>query len=83
MGRIGRVWSAVLTILCSCSTYEETSEEQICRTDITISINGLETKASDPDEYKISELTLMIFDENGFLESRRSFDRWEIGGKTT
>lgn len=83
MGRIGRVWSAVLTILCSCSTYEETSEEQICRTDITISINGLETRASDPDENKISELTLMIFDENGFLESRRSFDRWEIGGKTT
>ena len=70
MGRIGRVWSAVLTILCSCSTYEETSEEQICRTDITISINGLETKASDPDENKISELTLMIFDENGFLESK-------------
>lgn len=82
MGRIGRVWCAVLTILCSCSTYEGNPEIQGCETDITISINGLETRAADPDEDKISELTLMIFDENGFLEDRKTFGKWDLSGKT-
>ncbi len=81
MGRIGRVWSAVLTLLCSCSTYDGMHDEQICRTDITISAGSLITRAADPDENKISELTLMVFDENGFLENRKIFGRWELGGK--
>ena len=83
MGRIGRVWCAVLTALCSCNIYDIIHEEQICKTDITISVNELETRAADPDENKISELTLMVFDENGFLESRKTFERWELGSKTS
>lgn len=81
MGRIGRIWCAVLTAVCSCSTNDKIYDEQTCETEITISVNGLETRAADPDENKISELTLLIFDENGFLEFRKTFGRWEIGNK--
>lgn len=38
------------------------------------------TKASNPDEKKLSDLTVFIFDEEGYLEKRRSYDKEELVG---
>lgn len=81
MGRYGRIWSAVLTALCSCSAIDASSGDDIVQTDIVITCSEMSTKAADPDENIVNDITVMIFDQNGYLEDRRVFSRRIPSGK--
>ena len=78
MGRERRIWCALLTcILCCCTKTYEDKEQDIeilfdwdtiqTRTDIQASAAS-QTRATDPDEDLISDLSLMIFGQDGILE---------------
>lgn len=79
MGRKGRIWCAVLIAACSCSSKDLLQHEDSGRIEIRISCSEPDTRAADPDEGKLSDLTVMIFDENGFLEERKHFGQRELG----
>ncbi len=81
MGRKGRIWSAVLIAACSCSSVENLPQEHTGRVGIRFSYCGTETRAADPDEDMLSDLTVMIFDGNGFLEDRKHFGKKELGSQ--
>ena len=71
MGRKRRVYCRILTlityIICfyGCS---DISDTDITDVDIRVCLNTINTKADMPDEDKISDISLMIFDGNGLLE---------------
>ena len=73
MERDRGIWSTFLKLLCSvisltgCNCHEKmTGAEQ--RVEIHLTGSGMSSKASLPDEELISDVSLMIFDENGDLE---------------
>ncbi len=68
MERKGRIFGGLLilaTIICGC-TYHEKADE----VEIRINFTGVEAacRSGDPDEEKISDISLMIFDDNGSAE---------------
>lgn len=69
MGRKGRIFSTVLTLagsyLCSCDI--NGPEEDV---NVRICIDGGEflSKAMDPDENAVNDLSILVFDENGDAE---------------
>ena len=62
-------------LLYSCSTEVRPYEEAWQDIQITISLGENSVRGADPDENLLSDLTVMIFDEDGYLEGRREFDR--------
>ncbi len=68
MERKGRIFNIILTailMLSGCSDEEGFRTSEIS---IRFSSGGLTSRASDPDEEKISDISLMIFDSSGNLE---------------
>ncbi len=77
MGGKGRIQGIILTALalagCSAATVPDETEVRI-----SFSGGGLQSRALDPDEYMISDISLMIFDGTGAAEE--CF--WLDGGQT-
>lgn len=69
MGRKGRVSGQILTfcslLLCSCAI---DTEEDIRNVYVRFDAGRMMTRAIDPDEELISDISLMIFDETGAAE---------------
>ena len=78
MGRKGRLWSTFLIAACSCSSPEMMHET--ADVEIIVSCPSISSRAADPDENLLSELTILIFDDKGQLESKRQFNRNELSG---
>lgn len=78
MGRKGRLSGQILTFcllhLCSCTI---DTEEEIRDVSVRFDVGRMMTRAIDPDEEMISDISLMIFDETGAAED--CF--WLPGGK--
>lgn len=81
MERQGRIWCTLLILLSGCITLENTSDQTVMPVTIQVSGAEMSTRAADPDESLLTELTLMIFDENGFLESKKVYSRSELMDK--
>lgn len=62
-------------LLCSCSSYDAESEGEVISTDIIITCADMNTRVANPDENLVNDITVMIFDRNGFLEERRFYSR--------
>ena len=75
MGRKRRLWSSLLILLYSCSIGEKTYKESELETLITITLQDHSVRGADPEENLLSDLTVMIFDEYGYLECRKDFDK--------
>lgn len=73
MGREGKLHCRILTCACSlmilagCTSVMDL-QEQADEVEIIFEGKGLETRAFDPDEDKITDISLMIFDETGAAE---------------
>ncbi len=72
MGRKGRIWGIILILTTTgillpsgCSDMEEARKDAVS---ISFSGAGLEVRSGDPDEGKISDISLMIFDMSGEAE---------------
>lgn len=68
-------------MLSGCKALEYSPEPTEMPVTIQVSGTDMQTRAAEPDETLLTELTLMIFDENGFLEDKRTFSRSELIGK--
>ena len=68
--------AAVVAAACGCSTYETEREVPVV---MKISCNRLESRAYDPDEDLISDISLLIFDERGSSEACL----WSEDGRST
>lgn len=68
-------------LLSGCKTLEYTSDPAMTTVSIQVSGTEMQTRTADPDESLLTELTLMIFDENGFLEDKKVFSRSELRNK--
>lgn len=69
MERGRRIWSTLLTltvILSGCMA--EKAEPDTAVLEIKLNPRGLHARAADPDEELITDLNLIILDENGFME---------------
>lgn len=78
MERERRIWSTVLIILLSLWACTESDYEKVLVSlEIKLCCIEVRTKSSDPDEKKISDLNLLIFDENGFLEESKWIEEYE------
>lgn len=82
MGRKGRIWSAVLIAAAGCTTVQVASEGETADVRIEVICSDMESKAAEPDENRLTDLTLMIFEANGFLEERKVFNRKELASDT-
>lgn len=80
MERKGRIWG-ILLILCA-FTSGCTPETAAVREEVIIKTYGEEilTRAIDPDENLLSDVTVMVFDEDGNLEYSRWLGRNQITG---
>lgn len=78
MGRKGRIWCAILTALCSCGSQGTDVQQSYTEVSIRISAEDMNTRAADPDEDLVTSLSLLVFDENGFLEEQKELTRKEI-----
>ena len=69
MDRKGRIQCAVL-ILCLIMAAQacQTEKEQLVRCLISFEDYGYPVKSDDPDEDRISDISLMVFDERGDAE---------------
>ncbi len=68
MGRKKRIRSGILTLvlfIAACSVPEDMTETEVL---ISFSGTGMQSRSIDPDENKISDISLMIFDETGAAE---------------
>ncbi len=69
MGRKGRLSGHILTfcslLLCSCAIDTEEDIRDVC---VRFDAGRMMTRAIDPDEEMISDISLMIFDETGAAE---------------
>lgn len=69
MGRKGRLSGHILTfcslLLCSCAIDPEEDIRDVC---VRFDAGRMMTRAIDPDEEMISDISLMIFDETGAAE---------------
>ena len=80
MGGKGRICCAVLTTLWSCNFIGNDRPAKLQEVIISISTLDGHTKAYDPDDVLLSDVTIMIFDENGFLEEKIHIDDNEVAG---
>lgn len=80
MERKGRIWG-ILLIVCA-FTAGCTPEKAAEREEVTIKAYGEDilTRAIDPDENLLNDVTVMVFDEDGNLEYSRWFGRNQITG---
>ena len=78
MVRRGRIWCAVLTASVSCNAPIEIAQEERMDVRISISMENIITRASDPDEQLLTDLTVMIFDTEGCLEDSRWFSKADL-----
>ncbi len=80
MGRKGRIWSDILTLLALAAPPGCIADTDVVRDDVVISFSGggLSGKAYDPDEMALNDITLMIFDKSGEIEE----NIWIDGGDT-
>ena len=76
MGRKGRLWLALLIAAYSCDMSDSLRESG--NVEILVYQPHISSKAMDPDENILTELTVMIFNERGLLEDKRSFTRKDI-----
>lgn len=81
MGRKRRLWCAVLITVISCGTIDMGKSTECRETEIIICAQEMTSRAADPDENIICDLTVFIFDENGILEEKKVFGRNELEGK--
>ena len=58
--------AAVAAAASGCSTYETKTEVPVV---MKITCTGLESRAYDPDEDLVSDISLLIFDESGSAEA--------------
>lgn len=72
MEREGKIRGGFLTVITiallsvhGCTKHETTMDKEVT---IKVSCNGLESKAYDPDENLVSDMSLLIFDESGAAE---------------
>lgn len=72
MEREGKIRGNVLTVTIiallsvhGCTKQETTMDKEVT---IKLSCEGLESKAYDPDEYLVTDMSLLIFDESGSAE---------------
>ena len=83
MGRKGGIWCTLLTLTCSCSIACTTiTQEESLDIAINVTCESFSTKAADPQEDLLSDLSVLIFDEYGYLESSRYYSRSELTGQT-
>ena len=61
-----RVLIATLLVMTGCGQISVHQEEAMCR--ITVGEDSFASKSADPDEEMISDVSIMIFDENGDAE---------------
>lgn len=78
MERKGRFWSPLLIALCSCNISDMPHEK--AEVEIMISCPDILSRAADPDENLLTDLSIMIFDENGVLEDSKSFSKKDLSG---
>lgn len=76
MGRKGRLWSTLLIAACSCSIPELTQERG--NVELIFSCPDIMSKTADPDEKLLSELTVLIYNDEGLLEDKRQFSKAEL-----
>ena len=83
MGRKGGIWCTLLTLTCSCNIACSTMiQEEPRYITIHISCESLITKATDPQEDLLSDLSVLIFDEYGNLESSGFYSHADLKGNT-
>lgn len=82
-GHVLTINAVFISVFCSC-TIDNNKDEFLIRIECT----DIESKAADPDEHKISDISLMIFDESGAAEEclwsgsgNRVFETRLIAGK--
>ena len=80
MERRGRIWCAVLTATIGCNAPAYIVPDE--KTDVIISVcmDDMNTRASEPDEHLITDLTVMIFGTDGHLEDSRYFSKAGLEG---
>ena len=70
MGRKGKLCGHILIAAAAsaagCTVYEEAHEIPVT---LSVSCHALESRAGDPDEYLVSDISMIIFDESGSAES--------------
>lgn len=86
MGRKGRLRDLVLRSAAAMSvitaagcSLTETEKEEYVTTDICFTGGNMVTKAADPDESLITDISMMVFDEYGDAEECA----WLTGGRTS
>lgn len=72
MGRKRRIWSTVLTCLAVICC-ESTTDEISVPVKIRCCTEALISKAGEPDENLVTDISILVFDENGILEDRVYF----------
>lgn len=78
MARRGRIWCAVLTASVSCNAPIEIAQGEQMDVSISICTEDISTRASDPDEQLMTDLTVMIFGTDGCLEDSRWFSKEDL-----
>ena len=83
MGGKGGIWCTLLTLTCSCSiACTEITQEGSLDIAIQVTCESFITRAADPQENLLSDLSVLIFDEYGNLESSGYYTRSELTGQT-
>lgn len=83
MGRKGGIWCTLLTLVCSCSIACTTiTQEESLDITIHIACESFITRAADPQENLLSDVSVLIFDEYGNLESSGYYPRSELTGQS-
>ena len=83
MGRKGGIWCTLLTLVCSCSIACTTiTQEESLDIAIHIACESFITRAADPQENLLSDVSVLIFDEYGNLESSGYYPRSELTGQS-
>lgn len=62
----GHILIAAAAAASGCTIYEEEKEIPVT---VSVSCHALESRAEDPDEYLVSDISMLIFDESGSAEA--------------
>mgnify|MGYP002626903458 CR=1 FL=1 len=85
MGKFGPLHMLSLMIMIGCNSWNP--GEDYAATVLVLDLEeGLRTRSTLPDDQLVSDINLLIYNENGLLEEKRFLSRWQLDGlqvKTT
>lgn len=85
MGKFGPLYMLSLMIMIGCNSWNP--GEDYAETVLVLDPEeGLRTRSTLPDDLLVSDINLLIYNENGLLEEKRFLSRWQLNNlqiKTT